>query len=153
MTFKEAFDICEKDNWSRYVLMNEDILGKDTFLTMSYHLKKESKGPVYGAIDTSQGKYLKMTVYLGGNNFKDDIEVPYKIVDPESEGWQPDIFIGDLSIGEFEVGGIKVSEQDGNIEIIEKEKLLKLVEKATKADFSLSNVNLDEITDINSYFN
>lgn len=152
MTFQEAFDTCERDCWTKYVLMNPELLGENVFLTMSYHVKTENNGPVSGAIDGSKGKYLKMTIYEGGNNFKDDITLPYKVMDPNSEGWEAKIFIGNLSIGEFDVGGVSLTEQDGQITFENKEKLREFIKRAIREDFRLDRVDLDSISDINSYF-
>jgi hypothetical protein len=150
MTFAEALEVCEQDEWKRFVLMNPDILGLDTFLTKSYY-RKPSNGPVSGAVDRSKGWYLRMTIYKGGNDFE-DVEVPYKIVDPLSEGWEAEIFHGDISIDEFEVAGVTLSmDNDGQIDITGKAKLKKLLEKAAKEEFRIDKLKVD-IEDVASYF-
>lgn len=137
MTYKEALNICRKDEWSRFVLMSEEHLGKNAFLTESLYLKKDDgSSPISGMVDKSKGKRLVMTLYLGGNEFTTS-EVPFAI-NPDSEGWEPKVFVGDLSIGEFELKGVKLKEsEDGSIEILEQDKLKELMKEAQDVNFSI----------------
>jgi len=139
MTYKEALAVCKKDEWSRLVLMSEEHLGKNAFLTESSYLKKDDgSSPISGVVDKSKGKRLIMTIYLGGNDFTTS-EVPFAI-NPDSEGWEPKVFIGDLSIGEFELNGVKLREsEDGSIEILEQDKLKKLMQEAQDVNFSIKD--------------
>lgn len=139
MTYKEALDVCKKDNWSRLVLMSEEHLGKNAFLTESSYLKKnDGSSPISGVVDKSKGKRLVMTLYLGGNDFTTS-EVPFAI-NPDSDGWEPKVFIGDLSIGEFELNGVKLRESgDGSIEVLEQDKLKKLMQEAQDINFSIKD--------------
>jgi hypothetical protein len=139
MTYKEALAVCKKDEWLRLVLMSEEHLGKNAFLTESSYLKKDDgSSPISGVVDKSKGKRLIMTIYLGGNEFTTS-EVPFAI-NPDSEGWEPKVFIGDLSIGEFELNGVKLREsEDGSIEILEQDKLKKLMQEAQDVNFSIKD--------------
>lgn len=157
MKFQEALEQCNMNGWTKYVLMNRTLLGDNVFLTKSYRTK--SKGPVSGLIDKSEEPYLKMVIYEGGNNFNDDISLPYECVDPDSDGWQPDVFMGDLSIGEFELGGITLKEQDGNIDLstamdnkMNLAKMREFVDSALKKEYKLTSVELNDIMDVSKYF-
>jgi len=139
MTYKEALDICRRDEWSRLVLVSEEHLGKNAFITESFYIKKDDgSSPVSGMIDKSKGKRLVLTLYLGDNEFSTS-DVPFAI-NPDSEGWDAAVFVGDLSIGEFEVNGVKLKEDEhGNIEILEQEKLKQLMQVAQDANFSIKD--------------
>lgn len=157
MTFQEAFEACENNHWYTYVLVNKQVLGEDTFLTKAYCTT--SDGPISGKVDKTKPAYLQMTIYHGGNDFE-DIKVPYNIMDPNSEGWEPSVFMGDLSIDQYELDFAAQQAVRSNNTIRESDllknndnvvKLRKLIERTAKEEFKKLRDSLDSET-ISNYF-
>lgn len=95
MTLEEAFNKCELDKWSHYVILSKKYLGENAFLIKSRYTIQSSP-LIKGKVDANKGTRLVIMVYDGNNNFR-EIGIPFKLP-KDSPEWSAGIFKGDLSV-------------------------------------------------------